>query len=443
MGGRIRVESGAQGSTFHFTARFGLPAAPPEAVAPRPVPLRDLRVLVVDDNATNRRILEEVVAGWGMRPTSFADAAHALAELRRAAAAGEPYPLVLLDAHMPEMDGFTLAGHVQASPELAGTTLVMLTSAGQSGDVSRCQELGINAYLMKPVKQSDLIATLLDVLGSPRRPAQTSGVAVLPRGRPPLRVLLAEDNVVNQKLGRRVLEKQGHAVVVVGTGREAVEAVEREAFDLVLMDVQMPDLDGLEATGVIREQERGTGRHLPIIAMTARAMKGDREQCLLAGMDGYVSKPIQPGELFEAIEALVPSATGSGPGAGGGDGDGEEEACPNGQLDRAEALARVEGDVELLSELAGLFLEGCDDQVAGLGDAVARGDAEALRALSHSLKGAVATFGARAAFEAAQRLEALGKEGDLGAAAEAQAALAEAMRRLKPELERLVQGAAV
>src|SRR5262249_31453848 len=205
---------------------------------------------------------------------------------------------VLLDAHMPEMDGFTLAGLIQQSPELAGSTLVMLTSAGLSGDVTQCRQLGIRAYLMKPVKQSDLVATLLTALDAsqrqaappPERPALAPGA--------PLRVLLAEDNVVNQRLVVRLLEKQGHQVTLACTGREALDAWERDNFDVVLMDVQMPDVDGLEATSLIRVGERRTGRHVPIIAMTAHAMKGDRERCLEAGMDGYVSKPVQPAELF-------------------------------------------------------------------------------------------------------------------------------------------------
>jgi PAS domain S-box-containing protein len=448
MGGRIWVESEVgRGSTFHFTATFGIPA-PLEPRPSRPVQLRDLRVLVVDDNATNRRILAEVLGGWQMRPALFADAPRALDELRRSATAGEPYPLVLLDAHMPGMDGFSLAGHIQASPELAGTTLVMLTSAGQSGDVARCQELGIHAYLMKPVKHSELIATVLAALGAPVPPGRggRAPAGLVPPARRPLRVLLAEDNVINQKLGSRLLEKQGHSVVVVASGREAVEAVARERFDLVLMDVQMPDLDGLEATGLIRERERGTGRHLPIIAMTAHAMKGDREQCLAAGMDGYVAKPIHPRELFEALEALpsppvpqgeagapAPSANGTPAGREGG----AEAADPNGLVDEAEALSRVDGDADLLRELVELFLASCDEQLAALLRAVERNDAQALRLTSHCLKGAVATFGARAAYEAALRLEALGKEGDLSGAADAYAALAEAVGRLKPALARL------
>jgi PAS domain S-box-containing protein len=315
MGGGIRLDSKVgEGSTFSFTVRLQLPEqSPVEADALRRVSLEGLRVLAVDDNATNRRILEDVLTGWRMQAVVCSSAPEALEEATRAAAAGEPYPLILLDAHMPDTDGFMLARQIQQTPALAGVSLVMLTSAGQTADVVRCRELGIDAYLIKPIKQSDLLATLWSTLEASRRqgrqPAEPAA-ATSPDGDGPgstrtLRVLLAEDNVVNQRLGVRLLEKRGHAVVVAGNGREALAAVEREPFDLVLMDVQMPEMDGLEATARIRAHEEGTGRHTPILAMTARAMKGDREVCLTAGMDGYVTKPIQPRELYDAIDRVV------------------------------------------------------------------------------------------------------------------------------------------
>jgi PAS domain S-box-containing protein len=303
MGGEMVVSSEpGRGSTFGFTARLPAAEPPAGAAAPRPVRLAGLRVLAVDDNETNRRILEEVLQGWQMRPTMCQDARAALAEAGRAAAAGEPYPLILLDAHMPEMDGFDLALAVKQSPPLRGATLVMLTSAGQTDDIARCRELGIEAYLLKPLKQTDLLATLLNALDVAQRQAPPGEAGATPRS---LRVLLAEDNVVNQKLGVRLLEKRGHRVTVVGDGEAALRALERDEFDLVLMDVQMPRLDGLEATALIRRGE--TGRRLPIIAMTAHAMKGDRERCLAAGMDGYIAKPIQPKELYEVIDSVVGS----------------------------------------------------------------------------------------------------------------------------------------
>ena len=304
MGGSIEVASEVgKGSTFSFTAWLGIPDEAP----PPPVPvgrLAGMRVLGVDDNATNRRILEEVLGGWQMRATLVGDAPAALTELRRAADAGQPYALVLLDAHMPEMDGFMLARQIQETPTLVGTLLVMLTSAGQPEDVARCRELGIGAYLLKPLKQSDLLATLLASVACARDVAKGCELARPATARRLLRVLLAEDNVVNQKLGVRLLEKQGHAVVVAGNGKEALQALQGDHFDVVLMDVQMPEMDGIEATAQIRRQEGPTGRRLPILAMTAHAMKGDRERCLAAGMDGYIAKPIQPSELYDAIERV-------------------------------------------------------------------------------------------------------------------------------------------
>ena len=286
-------------STFTFSARLPEAQAPPNAI-PRPMEsLVGLRVLAVDDHATNRRLLEDVLAGWKMNATVVGSAPLALAELRRAAEAGQPYPLLLLDAHMPDVDGFTLAWQVRQSPALVGTVFVMLTSAGQPDDLARCRELGISATLIKPIKQSDLLNTLLGALDVIRRVTPTPVPIAFES---PLRILLAEDNVVNQKLAVRLLEKRGHLVTVAATGVEAVEATRRVTFDLVLMDVQMPDMDGLEATRIIRERERETGRRIPIIAMTARAMKGDRESCLDSGMDGYLAKPIQPRELFEVLE---------------------------------------------------------------------------------------------------------------------------------------------
>jgi PAS domain S-box-containing protein len=430
MGGRMGVESVlGQGSTFHFTARFGLPEPAVVGTTPRPVELRGLRVLVVDDHATNRRILEEVLTNWQMRPSLFATAPAALAAMREAAAAGQPFPLVLLDAHMPEMDGFTLAARIQRSPELATATLVMLTSAGQSGDVARCRALGISASLMKPIKQSDLLATILTALGCPC-PPQPPPREERPEGQRSLSVLLAEDNPINQKLAVRLLEKAGHRVRVVSTGREALTALEHAPFDVVLMDVQMPDMDGLEATARVRQSEAGTGRHVAIVAMTAHAMKGDREQCLAAGMDGYLAKPIQPAELFAVLGGLMP----------GGVGGGAPWPSRNDVFDPAGALARVEGDEVLLHELIELFMGSCEEQLQQLRAGCTRGDALTVRCVAHALKGAVGTFGARPAAEAALRLESMGREGELHGADEALAVLREEIDRLKQALAQMVAG---
>jgi two-component system, sensor histidine kinase and response regulator len=314
MGGRMWVESEpGRGSCFHFTARFGLSAqAQPRRLPAEAGRLRGLRVLAVDDNATNRRLLEMMTASWQMRPTAVADAREAVERLAAAHGAGEPFDLALLDFHMPQTDGFMLAAEIRRRPELAGLKIVMLTSADQRRGAARCRELGVAAYLTKPIKKSELLAAICALYGdaAPRaadaRAAEPSALA--PPGRAPaLRVLLAEDNLVNQKLAVRLLERQGHRVTVVPNGREAVEIIaaaeagEREAFDVVLMDVQMPEMDGLEATRAIRLRERSTGRRLPIVALTAHAMKGDEEKCLAAGMDAYLAKPIRAEELYTVI----------------------------------------------------------------------------------------------------------------------------------------------
>jgi CheY-like chemotaxis protein len=270
--------------------------------------LQGLPVLVVDDNATNRCILEEMLLRWRMTPTLAASGRAALAELEGAKEKGKPFPLVLTDAQMPEMDGFALAERIKQNPELAGATILMLTSVGHRGDAARCRELGIAAYLTKPIGQSELLDAILRVLGPEVDKASPPSLVtrhMLRQGRRSLKILLVEDNPVNRALAFRLLQRRGSFVAVAGDGREALAALEKQIFDLVLMDVQMPEMDGLEATAAIREREKRTGTHLPIIAMTAAAMKGDRERCLEAGMDGYISKPIRAEELFEVIESLL------------------------------------------------------------------------------------------------------------------------------------------
>jgi signal transduction histidine kinase/CheY-like chemotaxis protein len=316
MGGRIWVESEfGRGSQFHFTARLGIAdttvievgtIAPPEI-------LRSVRVLVVDDNRTNRRILEGMLGRWEMKSTSVQDGEGALAILSEAQQAGEPFALILMDMHMPHMDGFELIERIRRSPHPSAVTIMMLTSAGHRGDAARCQELGVSAYLLKPIRQSELREAIARVLGARE---QKGAIPLITRyslqdAREPsasLRVLLVEDNRVNQRLATRLLEKRGHFVSIAGDGREALAALEKESFDLVLMDLQMPEMDGFEATTAIREKERASGNHLAIVALTAHAMKGDREKCLAGGMDAYLTKPIRPHELDELLHTYVTRA---------------------------------------------------------------------------------------------------------------------------------------
>jgi signal transduction histidine kinase/DNA-binding response OmpR family regulator len=309
MGGRMWVESelGA-GSRFHFTVRLisVLDSAAVAESPTSPVALQEIKVLIVDDNATNRLILHNMVERWGMIPTSVSDGEHAIKKLSAAENANDAYGLILTDMHMPGMDGFELVGQLKGGATFSTPTIMMLTSGGRRGDAARCEELGIAAYLLKPVRQAELREAIIRVLHARQErltaPLVTGysmrGEGDLLRS---LHILLAEDNRVNQKIAIRLLEKRGHHVVLAETGQEALEALAQRSFDLVLMDVHMPGVDGIDATTAIREKEKSTGLHQPIIAMTALAMKGDRERCLAAGMDGYLSKPIDLHQLDEVL----------------------------------------------------------------------------------------------------------------------------------------------
>jgi CheY-like chemotaxis protein len=303
MGGRITVESQlGKGSTFAFTVSLELRPGPVERSVPaEPAQLCGLQVLVVDDNATNRRILGEMLANWGLKPTMVDSGPAALAALEQSYQTGQPFRLVLVDVRMPGMDGFTLAEAIRQHPEWNGTLILMVSSGGPAGSTARARAAGVADLLTKPVKQADLWQAILRAMGTaaPAREPAAKRPAALP-GRP-LHILLAEDNPVNQKLAVSLLRKHGHTVEVANNGREALTALEQEPFDVVLMDVQMPEMDGLEATVAIREREKRTGRHIPVLAMTAYAMKGDRERCLAAGMDGYVAKPIRIQELLDVL----------------------------------------------------------------------------------------------------------------------------------------------
>jgi PAS domain S-box-containing protein len=414
MGGRLEVASApGRGSRFHFAVRFGTLQAPVQA--PLAARLRGLRVLVVDDNETNRRILGETLAHWRMRPTLAAGSVEALEALRKAAARGRPFPLALVDANMPELDGFALVEKLRRGRGLAQTRVLMLTSGPRPGDERRARSLGVASYLIKPVKQSDLLDRILDALREPKDLAPARARAGRGTGRR-LRVLVAEDNVVNQRVAAGMLERAGHRAVVVENGRAALVALERETFDLVLMDVQMPELDGFEATAAIREREQASGRHLPIVALTAHAMKGDAERCLAAGMDGYLAKPLQPAELVAVLARLAPDTV----------------------IDRARLLERVGGDVRALKDVARIFLADAPRRMAGIRRAIARGDPRALRAAAHTLKGALSNFGAQGAVDAAFELQKLGDASDLEDAPTVLERLEGELKAVRSELRKLV-----
>jgi two-component system sensor histidine kinase/response regulator len=429
MGGRLWVESEVGvGSVFHFTARFELGA---ETRAGRDAPpgLEDIRVLVVDDNATSRQILVEMVAGWGMTAIGVGDGPSALTALSLAHQRGEPFDLALLDAHMPDPDGVAIARAIQSAPQLAATRLILLTAAGMPMDRSR--EVHGVVHLGKPIARSHLLEAI-QAVRSRELVDHGQQRSTIEQTRVSLRVLVAEDNAVNRKVALGLLRKRGHRVVAAEDGHQALAALERESFDVVLMDVQMPGLNGLDATAAIRAREKAQGLpRVPIIALTAHAMKGDRERCLEAGMDGYVPKPVEAEELFEAIEHSAP--------------DGRRERGPEASpepgtaiLDRDAMLRRVGADPEILLDMVKVFNETSADLLGEIRRSIAQGDAALLEHAAHSLKGALGTLAARAASEAALRLETMARAGDLSLAEEGWQALEREIIALRRELSVLV-----
>ena len=416
MNGDICVTSEVgRGSTFHFTAMVDVADEQLlEACTLEPVRLADVKVLVVDDNATNRRILEETLRSWGMASTSASGAHEGLEQIRLAQAAGTPFRLVLTDSQMPDEDGFEFVEELHEDDQLGGTVIMMLTSGDRPGDISRCEELGIASYMLKPVKQSELFEAISRALGEPvakRRRRDTRIDERLARIGSS-HILLAEDSLVNQKLAVALLQKYGNTVVVANNGREALAALETQEFDFVLMDVQMPDMDGFEATATLRQREQETGAHIPVIAMTAYAMKGDRERCLKAGMDDYVSKPIHAETLFDTIAAVLGQSSPTEP-----RGKSVTESAES-IVDWGAALEAVDGEESLLHTLVEAVLEESPQILDSIRRAVADQDAISLCTAAHTLKGSIRYFRADRAFDAAFRLERMGRDGHLAEAEE-------------------------
>ena len=425
MGGRMWVESTeGQGSTFHFTASFAVEQDQLSSVISDPENLRGLSVLVVDDNATNRRILQDMLSNWGIRPVVAESGPVALKALEEAHSASSPLDMAILDVHMPDMDGFMVAQEIQKNPNLRNTVLIMLTSAGRAGDGTRCQDLHISHYLVKPVKQSELLNLIMSCLDTTQRgatPDVKTSAPVAPSATS-LSILLAEDNPVNQRLAVRILEKRGHVVTVAFDGKEALASYQTQKFDLILMDVQMPVMDGIKTTTAIRNIEKKTGSHIPVIAMTAHAMKGDMERCLASGMDSYISKPVKAEELIKMAESI------------GGQSSNEPVDQPGNVLDMTGAMAHVDGDEELLKEIAGVFLDSSTELMDRIHQAITNKDSSELEKAAHTLRGAVGNFGSTPAYDTALELETIGRSADLTKAEAVYSVLEKAIGNLRDTL---------
>jgi PAS domain S-box-containing protein len=410
MGGRIWIESKVgEGTTFHFTARLGVRAAPSPARHAELQDLEGLRALVVDDNAVNRRMLSGMLQNWRMKATAVESGATAIEEMTRAAEANAAYEVVLLDAMMPEMDGFALAEKINAQPALAYATVMMLSSAMPAGTAERCSALGIAGWLSKPITQSELLDAILIAVSPDAEDAnsratdlQLTAGSVSGSG---LRILVAEDNLINRAVATGILEKAGHVLVHAANGREAVEAFSDGAFDLILMDVQMPEMDGFEATRRIRELEEATGGHIKIAAMTAHAMASDRERCLAAGMDDYVSKPLRKEDLLRALGGAIVEEH-----------EDRTETAP--LYNREQLLSQCDGDEDLMAQLVSIFHDNTPLILRAVGEAVEKGDAPALATQAHKLLSSLGVFGAGRARTLALRLEKHAEENDFGGAKE-------------------------
>jgi signal transduction histidine kinase/DNA-binding response OmpR family regulator/HPt (histidine-containing phosphotransfer) domain-containing protein len=418
MQGMIWCDSDAgKGSIFHFTARFAVRTASATAAPLVGVSsLAGLHVLIVEDAVDNARILGETIQSWRMRPTIVQTNQAAMEVLRGSKNGGTRFDFILVDAQMAGESGFSLAEYIVRTPGLP-SPIMMLTSVAQSAGVERCEQLGLSVYVIKPVSDSDLFDAMMSIRGSRAESKTAVETEVVEGGQQTgnLHILVAEDNSVNQEVAQQMLQKRGYTVTIASNGREAVKLVaESREFDLILMDIQMPEMDGFQATAAIRELEKNGPRRIPVIAMTAHAMKGDRERCLESGMDGYVSKPVQSKLLYETIEAMMSMSL-------------RAETSPM-QLSRKpmgrmavdidEILERLGGNVGLLQSVVALFEEDCPRQMARIEDALRSGNTRELMSAAHTLKGSLLVLSADKASAAAQELERLGRQSQLEGTAE-------------------------
>ena len=474
MNGKIWVESQlGKGTTFHFEVELGVGSASDSGLAARLSDLVGLPVLVVDDNETNRQILNELLRSWGIDPTCVADGATALETMVQAEQDGKPFPLVLLDCMMPEMDGFGVAERVRADDRIADTRALMISSGVRGGDRERCRDLGIARLMSKPIVQSELLDAIIDVMGKsdPSSASGPSGSVAI--ASVPLRVLLVEDGFVNQRVAVGLLTRMGHSVEVAEDGLTGVQAWRAGEFDLILMDWQMPVMDGQEATELIRREEKSTGAHIPIIAMTAAAMKGDRERCLKAGMDDYISKPIDPETLSETLAKHSPRRSAESTTANAIATDGEalksvettlgeavagetepvDSTAPTDQpipsqtadsiadggyqvIDLEHARERLGGcDDSLLAEIAQILRDEAKQRECEIKEAIDRQDAAAVQRGAHTLKGAAGNFRAEPIVELSKQIEILAKQNELGPVTDLFQELTKRLVELDSELE--------
>jgi CheY-like chemotaxis protein/nitrogen-specific signal transduction histidine kinase len=445
MGGRLWVESElGVGSSFHFTARFPLQHGLAPSIHDREIPMERLRgvdVLVICSNTTNRRLMEEALVNWGMRPVAVNSGEAALASLTQAGAAGRTFALVIVDPLLDDGDGFALTAVIQQLPGWGGGTILVMSPAERQLLSDRCHGLKIAAQLDKPILQSGLLDAVLTALSDRRSEPTGDGRT---RQEPPiaprsLRILIAEDVPANQEVIKTILTGRGHSVRGVMNGREAVEWFTREAYEVILMDVQMPEVDGLQATRMIRSFEAQTGSHVPILALTAHALNGDRERCLEAGMDDHISKPIDVGEVIRLVERYGTRTEEHSVAAEEakeqlGKPNERDRLCAEPVFHPQVALARLRGSFRLLQDLARLFFRDSQDLVEQLHRGIAEGNAQEVERAAHSLKGLAANFEAREAVAAARCVEQLGHAGNLAAAPPAADKLEHEIMRLKEAL---------